>query len=494
MVAPADRPDAPRHHEARDRGAAEPVAGGADVAVRAAEQRPPLGAGEEQRAPSTRLTRVEQEGEVLGGRAGVAQLEPHGPADLHDVADDQRAGRLVGVEDAADEEVVPRVLVDVLVDDDAEVQPTGRRAAARERVRAHHLGQPHQRRRSGQLVEHVALRAGDRHRRPGRAAALAHRRCDGDVSADEQPDRAVGVHLAVEEQPVRPGAAARAGQAAHHRQRAGVRQETGERERVRVDEQHRGPLVAVQSGQPAGVGPEGAQAGTGQGGRPHRHGRAAVHGTPVAADAGGGGADRHPRAGRGHHLPRSRLDQPASGGDAGRDEDAQEVRGGTGERCQRLGQRDLRGALEVRSDREAVPEPAGPAGRRRVRRGRVGQGGNRHARHQASRRFTGHAHPPRLARDPASGRCRRSHGVHTRQRGWETVRHPPCRPLILFPHVGEAARSAAERCGQRGSVTTRSSMCIPASTDRSRTSARPPGSRRSRARTTPDDVVTHRHT
>ena len=42
VVTPADRPDAPRHHEARDRGAAEPVAGGADVAVRAAEQRPPL--------------------------------------------------------------------------------------------------------------------------------------------------------------------------------------------------------------------------------------------------------------------------------------------------------------------------------------------------------------------------------------------------------------------------------------------------------------------
>ena len=141
----------------------------------------------------------------------------------------------------------------------------------------------------------------------------------------------------------------------------------------------------------------------------------------------------------------------------------------TVERCQRLGQRDLRGALEVRSDREAVAEAAGPAGCRRVRRGRVGQGGNRHARHQACRRFTGHAHPPRLARDPASGRCRRSHGVHTRQRGRETARHPPCRPRSSARR--RCRRSGAERYGS-GAVSGGRSRHAAAGASRRRPSGR----------------------
>ena len=107
---------------------AEPVPDGADVAVGAAEQRRRVRAGEQQRAPAGWLAAVEQQGEVLARRAGVAQLEPHGPADLHDVADDQRpvassASRMPRTRKS------PRVLVDVLVDDDAELQPAGRRAA-----------------------------------------------------------------------------------------------------------------------------------------------------------------------------------------------------------------------------------------------------------------------------------------------------------------------------------------------------------------------------
>ncbi len=310
------------------------------------------------------------------------------------------------------------MLVDVLVDDDAELQPAGRRAAARQRVRAHDLGQPLQRRRPGQLVEDVALGAGDRHRRPGRAAALAHGRADGDVAADEQPDGAVRVHLAVEEQPVRPGPAARARQAAHHRQRAGVRQEPGERERVRVDEQRGGPLVAVERRKAL------AGRASGRNGRSRAPGRVAAQTAtagpwstprPSPHTPRGGGADRGARAARAHHLPGRGLDEPGPGGDTGRDEHAHEVGRRAVEGSERLGQRDLRGAFEIRTDGEPVAEVG--AGRRRGSgtawsgAGGAGAPGTRPAVGSPDTPI-----PLASREDPASGRGGRSQGVHTRHR------------------------------------------------------------------------------
>ena len=75
------------------------------------------------------------------------------------------------------------------------------------------------RRHAGELEQHVALGGGDRHRRPDRAAALAHDRARADRRRRQDADRAAVERLAVDEQPGRAGA--RAARARGRRRTAG---------------------------------------------------------------------------------------------------------------------------------------------------------------------------------------------------------------------------------------------------------------------------------
>ena len=207
------------------------------------------------------------------------------------------------------------------------------------------------------------------------------------------------------------------------RQRTGVRQEPGEREGVRVDEQRGGLLVAVERRQAlprAGVRTERPEPGAGQGRGPDRDRRAVVDAAAVAAHTPGGGADRGARAARAHHLPGRGLDEPGPGGDTGRDEHAHEVGRRAVEGSERLGQRDLRGAFEIRTDGEPVAEVG--AGRRPGSgtawsgAGGAGAPGTRPAVGSPDTPI------PLASREhPASGRGGRSQGVHTRHRTPGTV-------------------------------------------------------------------------
>ena len=79
-------------------------------------------AGDQKRAGGAivELLGVEQKGEVVAGRAGVAEVEADGLPDLDEVGDGDRAGLLIDVDDAADQEVVAPEAFLVFVDGSAD--------------------------------------------------------------------------------------------------------------------------------------------------------------------------------------------------------------------------------------------------------------------------------------------------------------------------------------------------------------------------------------
>src|ERR1700757_408058 len=83
-------------------------------------------AGEQQRANRTpeqlRSRALYGQAQVLVCPRRVTDLELHGRADLDNVADLDRPGRLVGAEQPADQEVALTRSRQVLVDDDADLQ------------------------------------------------------------------------------------------------------------------------------------------------------------------------------------------------------------------------------------------------------------------------------------------------------------------------------------------------------------------------------------
>ena len=103
----------------------------------------------------------EEPGEVLGGGAGVADVELHGGADSHLVADDDGARVAVGAEHAADEEVAPVERGLVLVDDDPDVQALAGQRPVLGAERLDQLQQALEGGPAGQLVDGVALGPGD---------------------------------------------------------------------------------------------------------------------------------------------------------------------------------------------------------------------------------------------------------------------------------------------------------------------------------------------
>ena len=178
----------------------------ADVVVGVREHRgaAPV-AGEQQRAARRVGRAVEQLGEVLARARRVAHLEPHGLPDLDDLADGHRPALLVGPDDAADEEVAAAVLVGVLVDRDAEVQPARRHLLLGGRQRRDDLDQPRVGGLARQLQQQVALRPRDDHRGPDGAAALADHRARPDglgLATEHHADAAPFEHVAVAEEAV----------------------------------------------------------------------------------------------------------------------------------------------------------------------------------------------------------------------------------------------------------------------------------------------------
>ena len=106
----------------------------------------------------------------------------------------------------ADEEVAPIGVERAVVDHPTEVQPGRGRAPGRAAVAASTTScSLVERRRAGDLVEHRPLGPGDGERVADRPTALRHERGDRPLRPEQHADRAVGVHGAVERQPVGAG-------------------------------------------------------------------------------------------------------------------------------------------------------------------------------------------------------------------------------------------------------------------------------------------------
>src|SRR5271156_933368 len=125
-VAACDRADLPGGEEAGERNPAKEFLDGRRVMVGDPEHPPPTPvAGEQQRAnwtPGQRRSRpLYGQAQVLVGPRRVTDLELYGRADLDNLADLDRPGRLVGAEQPADQEVALTRSRQVLVDDDPDL-------------------------------------------------------------------------------------------------------------------------------------------------------------------------------------------------------------------------------------------------------------------------------------------------------------------------------------------------------------------------------------
>jgi NAD(P)-dependent dehydrogenase (short-subunit alcohol dehydrogenase family) len=242
-VLPADRPEFTVAEEAGHRDVAQRGGNEPGVVVGLGEQpRAAAVAGEQERPGGPAAAQgsglaFQRAAQVLVGRLGVPDVELDGLADLDPVADRDRSRSGVGADHAADQEVALARLVPVLVDEHTELQPPGQQFVVPAGHGRGHLAQPDQGRAPAELVDHVALGAGDDVGVADGTAALGDQRMDlGRRQVDA--DRTRGEHPVVEKQPALPGCERGAGHAAHDH-RAGclvvqVSQQAVGRERVRV--------------------------------------------------------------------------------------------------------------------------------------------------------------------------------------------------------------------------------------------------------------------
>ncbi len=213
-VLPADRAEfagaeEPGHRDVAQRGGDE-----TGVVVGLGEQpRSAAVAGEQERPGGTAAAQrgrlvFQGAAQVLVGRLRVPDVELDGLADLDLVAnrDGPRVG--VGADYAADQEVALARLGPVLVDDHAQLQALGQQLLVPAGQRGGHLVQPDQGRTPAELVDQVAVGAGDDVRVPDGAAALGDQRMDLGVRQVDA-DGAGGQHAVVSEEPGSGGAAAR---------------------------------------------------------------------------------------------------------------------------------------------------------------------------------------------------------------------------------------------------------------------------------------------
>jgi 3-oxoacyl-[acyl-carrier protein] reductase len=183
-VLPADRAEfagaeEPGHRDVAQRGGDE-----TGVVVGLGEQpRSAAVAGKQERPGGTAAAEgfglaVQCAAQVLVGRLRVPDVELDGLADLDLVAnrDGPRVG--VGADHAADQEVALARLGPVLVDDHAQLQALGQQLLVPAGQRGGHLAQPDQGRTPAELVDQVAVGAGDDVRVPDGAAALGDQRMD----------------------------------------------------------------------------------------------------------------------------------------------------------------------------------------------------------------------------------------------------------------------------------------------------------------------------
>jgi hypothetical protein len=176
----------------------------------------------------------------------VAGEEAQGLADAHRLAEHERARGLVGAEETAHQEVADVVLGPVLVDHQPDQEP-----ARGERLllggEGGDLGaQALERRLAGELVDAVALTAGDHRIVSDRPAALRDDSEDGRPRHDGA-DGALAVHCVVHDQRLRAWPASAGGDPAYERdpfvRLVQVRQERPGREREGIDEQRDEPGV-----------------------------------------------------------------------------------------------------------------------------------------------------------------------------------------------------------------------------------------------------------
>ena len=194
----------------------------------------------------------------------------------------------------------------------------------------------------------------------------------------------------------------------------------------------------------------------------------------VAPIGGAGGAELH-----GPPPGRDRLLGVVAR--AGGDEHAQQVRAGAVERGEGLPDGDLGRALQVRARRHPVAEPPS------VRHACL----PRSPPIVAAVGADGH-HPPALG--PTATRRHRTPRAGAPHDAGSGAPHTRCeRPPPAPKRRSGGVRLGAQARSSAGWVA-RHSRCMPASVERSRTSARLPGSTRSRAITRPSAVVTQKHT
>jgi hypothetical protein len=161
----------------------------------------------------------------------------HGRADLDEVADSHRAGRLVRAGDRPDQKVAASEFSFVFVDGKPNVQATGHQDLILHGQVRRDLLENLQRWPPGQLGDDGALGTGHGIRAANRAAALGHDRTDAQAR-HTHPHRTRGEHLIVAEQPGQPRLIGAACQPTQHRRsrRAGVEvcEQVMGREGVRV--------------------------------------------------------------------------------------------------------------------------------------------------------------------------------------------------------------------------------------------------------------------
>src|SRR5581483_341642 len=207
--APADGADLAAAEEPGDRVRADRTRDGERIVVRLREHvRAAPVAGERERAGGAAAAEpgVEALAEILVGAGGVAAVEAKRLADAHLLADGETARRLVEPDDAADQEVAATVLRPVLVDDDPGEETLRDELPLRRGERGHVGAQPVERPLARELEDEVALGAGDDGLAAEGCAALGDDGAHGDAG-DDDADRALLVHLAVDDQRLRPGRA-----------------------------------------------------------------------------------------------------------------------------------------------------------------------------------------------------------------------------------------------------------------------------------------------
>src|SRR5262245_21510355 len=169
------------------------------VVVRlAVEMLPATEAREEQRTRRPATVAGQQLVQVGGGRVRVPQVELHDHAVADQRPHHQGAALAVDAHDVADQKVAMAIFLAVLAHDDAEEEGVPEQLlVVRIRLVVESL-EDAARTAPIQLVDHVALAAGDEHRLADRPAALRHDRVHGDVAGERDADEPAAMNRVAE--------------------------------------------------------------------------------------------------------------------------------------------------------------------------------------------------------------------------------------------------------------------------------------------------------